>query len=85
MGQILSKSLCICQEHSNNKKWKCYEPTKAQMEGYIFDIEHSCESEDLIKELNFTPDPFETATVSEIDMTAEDAIDRFFFVDSLNG
>ena len=55
------------------------------MEGYIFDIEHSCESEDLIKELNFTPDPFETATVSEIDMTAEDAIDRFFFVDSLNG
>ena len=46
------------------------------MEGYIFDIDHSCESEDLIKELNFIPDPFESTSVSEIDITAEAAIDR---------
>ncbi len=49
----------------------------AQFEGYLFPIDHSHDTESFIKELNFTPDLFTTMSISEIDKTAEDAMDRF--------
>jgi hypothetical protein len=50
---------------------------RAQFEGFLFPVDHSNDAESMIKELDLILDPFTTFSVSKIDKTAEDAMDRF--------
>ena len=72
--------MCSCPGHisSDYEKWGKFRFSKDQLKRYIFDVDHENKSEEEVEELDFTPDPFDSLLVPEIDRLAEEAMDRYF-------
>ena len=77
----MSKAVCSCSIHERSQKknsWRGFHPSKHELKKFIFEVDDDIDEhhQSNIFDLDFCPDPFISVTVSEIDFTAEEAMDR---------